>query len=108
MNLISSPGGSLHGSTALPGDKSLSHRAALFAALAQGDSRIENFLVSGVTQAMLDALTALSVPYELDGTTLTVHGRGPGGLKTPAAPLNCGNSATTIRRISRSSASCSV
>ena len=97
MNLISSPGGALHGIAALPGDKSLSHRAALFAALAQGESRIENFLVSGVTQAMLDALTALSVPYELDSTTLTVHGHGLGGLKSPPAPINCGNSATTIR-----------
>jgi len=97
MNLISLPGGSLHGTAALPGDKSLSHRAALFAALAEGDSRIENFLVSGVTQAMLDALVVLGVPYELEGTTLTVHGRGLGGLHSPQRPINCGNSATTIR-----------
>jgi 3-phosphoshikimate 1-carboxyvinyltransferase len=97
MNLISQPGASLHGTAALPGDKSLSHRAALFAALAEGDSRIENFLVSGVTEAMLGALTALGVPYELDGTTLTVHGRGPGGLHSPSQPIDCGNSATTLR-----------
>lgn len=97
MNLISYPGETLVGSAALPGDKSLSHRAALFAALAEGDSRISNFLVSGVTQAMLEALTALGVPYELDGTTLSVHGRGPGGLKNPLNPLDCGNSATTLR-----------
>jgi 3-phosphoshikimate 1-carboxyvinyltransferase len=97
MNLISLPGGTLNGTASLPGDKSLSHRAALFAALAEGDSRIQNFLVSGVTQAMLDALTALGVPYELEGTALTVHGRGPAGLQNPQQPLDCGNSATTIR-----------
>jgi 3-phosphoshikimate 1-carboxyvinyltransferase len=97
MNLTFSVAGPLQGSITLPGDKSLSHRAALFAALAQGESRIENFLVSGVTKAMLDALTALGVPYALKGTTLTVQGRGPGGLKPPAAAINCGNSATTIR-----------
>ncbi len=97
MNLRSLPGGTLQGTAALPGDKSLSHRAALFAALAEGESRIQNFLVSGVTEAMLRALTALGVPYQLDGTTLTVHGRGLGGLQAPSSPIDCGNSATTIR-----------
>ncbi|HEX7596642.1 MAG TPA: 3-phosphoshikimate 1-carboxyvinyltransferase, partial [Polyangia bacterium] len=97
MNLTVTAAGPLQGSIRLPGDKSLSHRAALFAALARGESRIENFLVSGVTRAMLDALTALGVPYALQGTTLSVQGRGPDGLNPPAAPLNCGNSATTLR-----------
>jgi 3-phosphoshikimate 1-carboxyvinyltransferase len=85
------------GRYALPGDKSLSHRAALFAALATGESRIENFLVSGVTEAMLRALTALGVAWRLDGSTLIVQGRGLAGLRSPAAPLDCGNSATTLR-----------
>lgn len=85
------------GRYALPGDKSLSHRAALFAALAEGESRIENFLVSGVTEAMLRALTALGVAWRLDGSTLIVQGRGLAGLQSPAAPLDCGNSATTLR-----------
>ena len=81
----------------LPGDKSLSHRAALLAALAHGESRIDNFLVSGVTEAMLGALTALGVDWQLDGSILTVIGRGIQGLQTPTAPINCGNSATTLR-----------
>ncbi len=97
MNLTVYPGHPLKGEVHLPGDKSLSHRAALFAALAEGESRIENFLVSGVTQAMLNALTALGVSWTLQGSTLQVSGHGLGGLKAPAAPLDCGNSATTLR-----------
>lgn len=55
MNLTISPGKPLHGQAGLPGDKSLSHRAALLAGMAQGESVIQNFLVSGVTEAMLAA-----------------------------------------------------
>ncbi len=91
------PGKPLRGTVELPGDKSISHRAALFAALAEGESIIQNFLISGVTQAMLSALTALDVSWQLTGTTLTVQGNGLKGIKPPAKPLNCGNSATTMR-----------
>lgn len=89
--------GPLRGHVHLPGDKSLSHRAALFAALAEGESAIGNFQVSGVTRALLGALQTLGVPWKLDGTTLTVSGKGLSGFSVPAAPLACGNSATTIR-----------
>ena len=87
----------LTGTCLLSGDKSLSHRAALFAALAEGESVIDRFLVSGVTRAMLNALDALGVVWHLDGARLTVQGRGLRGFAPPAAPLDCGNSATTIR-----------
>jgi 3-phosphoshikimate 1-carboxyvinyltransferase len=97
MNLTVYPSSGLQGSLEVPGDKSLSHRAALFAALAEGESRVGNFLVSGVTDAMLRALTALDIPWELAGTALTVGGRGLHGFTAPAAALDCGNSATTIR-----------
>ena len=97
MNLVVYPGKPLHGEASLPGDKSLSHRAALFAALAEGDSCVDNFLVSGVTEPLLQALTALGVAWELDGMRLSVRGRGVGGLQPPYAPLDCGNSATTLR-----------
>ena len=97
MRLVIHPGRALCGETRLPGDKSISHRAALFAALAVGQSRIENFLVSGVTQAMLEALSALSVHWELRGDTLGVRGQGLLGLRPPARPIDCGNSATTLR-----------
>ena len=97
MNLISSPGKPLQGLAELPGDKSLSHRAALLAALAEGESRIDHFLASGVTQVMLDVLTALGVSWSLEHSQLVVQGHGLNGLSAPAEPLNCGNSATTIR-----------
>jgi 3-phosphoshikimate 1-carboxyvinyltransferase len=94
---------SVAGDLALPGDKSLSHRAALFAALAQGESVIDNFLVSGVTRAMLDALTRLGVAWRLEGRRLTVQGVGlrpaveGDGLVKSGVTLDCGNSATTLR-----------
>lgn len=98
MNLTVSPGQPLRGSLRLPGDKSLSHRAALFAALAEGESRIENFLNAGVTRAMLHALTSLGVAWTLDDQdTLRVTGRGLTGFSPPAQALDCGNSATTLR-----------
>jgi len=89
----------LAGDLSLPGDKSLSHRAALFAALAEGESTIDRFLVSGVTRAMLNALTALGVHWHLDGTRLAVQGKGLRGFSAPSGPIFCGNSATTIRML---------
>ena len=97
MQLIIEPGRSLAGRVTLSGDKSLSHRAALFAALADGESVIDNYLVAGVTRAMLEALTACGVSWDLQGSCLTIQGVGLHGLKPPAAPLDCGNSATTMR-----------
>jgi 3-phosphoshikimate 1-carboxyvinyltransferase len=97
LDLTVSAAGPLSGELLLPGDKSLSHRAALFAALAEGQSVVDRFLVSGVTRAMLGALTALGVAWRLDGARLTVQGRGLRGFAPPAAPLACGNSATTLR-----------
>ncbi len=94
------PGSALRGevrSPLLPGDKSISHRAILLGALARGASEIDNLLVAGVTRPLLNALTALGVSWRLDGTRLQVQGRGLGGFSEPAAPLECGNSATTIR-----------
>ncbi len=85
-------------SACIPGDKSLSHRAALLGAMADGDSIIHNFLVSGVTQAMLGALTELGIGYSLERTTLKICGSGldlhPSGNQVT---LQCGNSATTLR-----------
>lgn len=97
MILTITPGHPLHGSYTLPGDKSLSHRSALFAALAQGESRIENFLVAGVTRAMLAALAEVGIDWHLDGNVLHVVGRGLPGWQPPRQALDCGNSATTLR-----------
>ncbi len=91
------PGASLSGTVTLPGDKSLSHRAALFAALAEGESRIGNFLQAGVTDRMLEALSNLGVAWALENNELRVTGRGLTGFQPPSQALDCGNSATTIR-----------
>ncbi len=103
------PGSSLHGEVgtqgrlSLPGDKSISHRAALFAALAEGESEIDNFLVSGVTSAMLTALTRIGVEWEIVGELLRIDGIGVRNKGRSASKLseslliNCGNSATTLR-----------
>ena len=99
MNLTSKAGNSLTGivDAEIPGDKSISHRAALFAAFADGTSHMEHFQVSGVTRPMLQALTSFGVNWTLDGESLTVEGHGLGALKNPTFPIDCGNSATTLR-----------
>ncbi len=97
MTLRISPSGPLRGEVRPPGDKSIAHRAALFGALAEGESRIENFLDAGVTRAMLDVLRRLGVDWTLERTTLHVRGRGRKGWADPEQPLDCRNSATTLR-----------
>ena len=89
----------LIGSYRPEGDKSLSHRALLFASLAEGESTIRRFLIGGVTRAMLRCLKALGVAWTLDEEQhiLKVKGVGLKGFKTPTEPLDCGNSATTFR-----------
>jgi 3-phosphoshikimate 1-carboxyvinyltransferase len=108
MNLIVSPSGPLIGECALPGDKSLSHRVALFAALAEGESRVQNFLRAGVTKAMLEALRNLGVEWRLEGETLIIQGKGPSGLRSPSAVLHCGNSGTTLRLLAGALAGANV
>jgi 3-phosphoshikimate 1-carboxyvinyltransferase len=99
VNLVVHPGHPLRGVVSLPGDKSLSHRAALLAAVARGESHIGNFLQAGVTSAMLDALTSLGVSWQLDGDALIVAGKGLEGLHSPDKPIDCGSSATTVRML---------
>jgi len=108
MTLHTSHSGPLAGSYTLPGDKSLAHRSALFAALAEGESVIGAFPLSGVTRAMLDALAAFGVPWSVNGGALTVTGAGLRGLRPPAAPVACRNSATTIRLLAGAAAAAGV
>jgi len=96
--LIARPGGPLHGHVRVPGDKSISHRALLLGALADGASRVCGFLPSGDCLATLACVRALGVEVERhDDTTLTVHGVGLRGLRPPGAPLDCGRSGTAMR-----------
>lgn len=92
------PSANLQGQCRLPGDKSISHRALLFNAIAEGEARITNFLPGEDCQATLGCLRDLGVRVEQeDATTLIVHGVGLRGLRAPAAPLNCIRSGTTMR-----------
>lgn len=100
MRVQAFPGRSLRGQISLPGDKSISHRAALFAGMASGESQIENFLDAGVTRVMLNALKQLGVSCHLDKHQLTVNSPGFSQFKTPARALDCGNSGTTMRLMS--------
>jgi 3-phosphoshikimate 1-carboxyvinyltransferase len=90
-------GGPLRGRIQVPGDKSISHRAAIIAAIAGGDTLIHGFLDAADTRATLAVLRALGVAIEQDGDRVTVHGVGLRGLRAPSVPLDCGNSGTAMR-----------
>ncbi|MGF1468207.1 MAG: 3-phosphoshikimate 1-carboxyvinyltransferase [Sandaracinaceae bacterium] len=87
----------LRGAVTVPGDKSIGHRALIFAALASGPSTIEELSPGLDNRATADALRALGVPIALEGTTARVDGVGLHGLRMPDADLDCGNSGTTMR-----------
>ena len=88
----------LRGRVRVPADKSISHRAAILGALANGETRITNFLQSETTQATVNCLRALGAEIEQpNSTTLIVHGRGLHSLREPADVLFCSGSGTTMR-----------
>jgi len=91
--------GPLRGACRVPGDKSISHRALLFGALSEGTVDISGLGRGGDNVSTARALQALGVDSELDpaGASARVRGAGFGGLGVAAAPLDCGNSGTTIR-----------
>jgi 3-phosphoshikimate 1-carboxyvinyltransferase len=95
--VIIRPAKSIEGEIALPGDKSISHRAAIIAALADGETRIENFSTGEDCSSTLRCLRQLGVKIEQEGSTVTIRGAGETGLRKPSEPLDCGNSGTTMR-----------
>ena len=97
-NCVVAPGGPLRGQIRLPGDKSISHRALLLAAVAEGKSQVRNLLPAADPQATLRAVRALGVKVEApEPTTLLIHGRGLHGLEEPNDILDCSRSGTTMR-----------
>jgi len=88
----------LVGHAAVPGDKSISHRAVLVGAIAEGETRIAGFGRSADTESTIAAVGALGVRVEEhDVDTLTLHGVGLRGLAAPTAPIDCGNAGTLMR-----------
>lgn len=81
----------------MPGDKSISHRAAMFGALANGTSRVGNFSTSEDCAATLRCLEELGVSIARKSDDVVVQGVGMRGLSAPKEPLDCGNSGTTMR-----------
>jgi 3-phosphoshikimate 1-carboxyvinyltransferase len=95
--VIVKPAKRIRGALVLPGDKSISHRAAMIAALAAGSSRIRNFSTSEDCAATLSCLHQLGVAVERENNEVAIHGAGVDGLRELAAALDCRNSGTTIR-----------
>jgi len=98
LDWTSQPGGALHGSVRVPGDKSVSHRALMLGALASGTSHIRGFLEGEDTRATAKVLQQLGVRIEAptDGERV-VHGVGLHGLRGTTQALDCGNAGTGMR-----------
>jgi 3-phosphoshikimate 1-carboxyvinyltransferase len=94
------PTESLSGVVLLPGDKSISHRYAMIAAIAEGTSVIECFAASRDCHSTLACLQSLGVQLHEEGDTVTIQGCGLRGFKAPGHILDAGNSGTTIRLLS--------
>lgn len=88
----------LHGTVRVPGDKSISHRALMFGALAEGETTVEHFLDGADCLATLHAVQALGAQVEQIGPhSLRIRGIGGAPLARPEAPLDLGNSGTSMR-----------
>ena len=92
------PATAMRGHIAVPGDKSISHRAVLLGAIGDGETIVSGFGRSGDTEATIAAVRALGATvHEEDVDTLRVEGAGLRGLRAPDVPIDCGNSGTTLR-----------
>ncbi|MGH9468594.1 MAG: 3-phosphoshikimate 1-carboxyvinyltransferase [Terriglobales bacterium] len=102
MDVTLSPARLISGAVRPPGDKSLAHRCALLAALAEGETQLSNFPTGADCQSTLDCLAALgvSVKRESGDGSVAISGAGLHGLRKPAAALDAGNSGTTMRMLS--------
>jgi 3-phosphoshikimate 1-carboxyvinyltransferase len=95
--LTITPGGPLRGIIAVPGDKSITHRAIILTALAEGIGRIKRYCRGEDCLNTMRALQALGVRIDETDDEICVHGKGLWGLSEPAGVLDCGNSGTGIR-----------
>ncbi len=108
MNQLVTPAKRIEGEVVPPGDKSISHRAALLNSIADGTAHVSNFCVGDDRTSMLRCLRGLGVPIRphddpdtpAAADSFVVHGRGRRGLSEPDAPLDSGNSGTTMRLVS--------
>src|SRR5208282_1681446 len=95
------PARNVRGSVSLPGDKSISHRYAMLAGIAEGPSRIENYSTGADCASTLGCMRSLGVAWERNSKDGTIQVQGSGlALAAPAAALDCGNSGSTMRMLS--------
>jgi 3-phosphoshikimate 1-carboxyvinyltransferase len=100
------PAAKLEGDLAMPGDKSISHRLAMLGSIADGTTTIQNFSSSADCRATLTCLERAGVSFREDHTTVSIQGRGLGGLREPDGELDAQNSGTTVRLLSGILAGC--
>jgi 3-phosphoshikimate 1-carboxyvinyltransferase len=100
MTQTISPASSVSGAIALPGDKSISHRYAMLAGIAEGTTKISNYSTGADCQSTLGCMRALGATVERTNGTVSIEGHGLDGLREPAAALDAGNSGSTIRMLS--------
>ena len=93
------PARRVRGRLHVPGDKSIAHRYALIASVADGPSRLLNYAPGADCHSTLACLRGLGVDVHEDGSAVTVLGRGLGGWCSPEGPLDAGNSGTTMRML---------
>jgi 3-phosphoshikimate 1-carboxyvinyltransferase len=95
-----SPGGSVSGVVELPGDKSISHRYAILAGLAEGTSEIRNYSPAADCASTLECVRRLGIAVDAKGEHVRIAGRGLDGLKAPRKTIDAENSGSTIRMMS--------
>ncbi|RCS58509.1 3-phosphoshikimate 1-carboxyvinyltransferase [Parvibium lacunae] len=98
LSYLVQPGGTATGTFRVPGDKSISHRAIMFGAIAEGTTEVTGFLEGEDALSTMQAFRAMGVPIE--GPTqgrVVIHGVGKHGLQAPTQPLDCGNAGTAMR-----------
>jgi len=98
-SVVIRPAKNLSGSVRLPGDKSISHRYAMLGGIAEGATRLENFSTGADCASTLGCLRALGVKCQRNEGSVVIQGSGA-KLQAPTAPLDCGNSGSTIRMLS--------
>lgn len=94
------PAKHLRGEVSIPGDKSISHRAVMFGALAKGTTEITHFLEGADCLSTIGCFRSMGIEIENNSGQILVHGKGLHGLSAPTGTLDVGNSGTTTRLIS--------
>src|SRR6202040_1596825 len=100
--VIVRPARNVRGTVSIPGDKSISHRYAMLAGIADGPSRLENYSTGADCASTLGCMRALGVKWERkDGADSVIEVLGSGlSLAAPSGALDCGNSGSTMRMLS--------